>query len=160
MNIKSFSLTFILIVVTGIAHAQKSPLPLQGWADEYTYDEVGNRIKREYKWTIIAPKNNYHEEQTVDTLKERSDDKGLSSNILVKAYPNPVADEMIVENLSWKDNNTATVKISDITGRVLVEKNFKAAKEQFSLSSFIPGTYIVSYFLNNRSLITWKIIKK
>lgn len=137
------------------------PVVVNGLADEFTYDGAGNRVKREYHITVIAPKNNYHEEQPVDTLQEPSDNKLFAGQgILVKAYPNPVADEMIVENLSWKDGNTATVKISDIAGQLLQDKSFSTAKEQFSLSSFIPGTYTVSYFLNNHLYTTWKIIKK
>jgi hypothetical protein len=159
MKYKFFTLPIIcLLLFMGRAFSQPT---VSGLADEFTYDGAGNRIKREYHVTIIAPKNSYHEEQRVDTLKERSDNKLFAgSSILVKAYPNPVADEMIVENLSWKNGSIATVKISDIAGRLLQEKTFRTAKEGFSLSTYIVGTYTVSYYLDNHLYTTWKIIKK
>jgi hypothetical protein len=157
MKIK-FLLFLCLPFIGGQAFSQKK---VSGYADVFTYDAVGNRIKREYIWTVVSSKNSFHEEQQVDTLKEPSDNNHFANTgIIVKAYPNPVADEMIVENLSWKDGSKATVKITDITGRVLQEKSFNTAKEQFTLASFVTGTYIVSYYLNSHLFTTWKIIKK
>lgn len=155
-----FLITSCLLAISIQAYSQ-TPGVAYGHADVFTYDAMGNRIKREYKWAIVSPKNNYHDELPVDTLREASNDNRFAGKgILVKAYPNPVADEMIVENLSWKDGSSATVIISDIAGRRLQAKSFRTAKEQFSLSSFVPGSYTVSYYLDNHLYTTWKIIKK
>jgi hypothetical protein len=121
-------------------------------ADEFSYDNAGNRIKREYIYTIISPKQG----RPVDTLVQQFRKEELT----VRAYPNPVANEMIVENLSWKEGYKATVSINDITGKLLQTKSFNAAKEQFSLANLVPGTYTVQYYLNGKILTTWKIVKK
>ena len=153
-------LSLFSVFITSNVFAQSGSNPIQGYGDVYTYDGAGNRVKREYLYTIVAY-NKHHEEQPVDTLKENFDSKSLfGKDVIIKAYPNPVADEMIVENLSWKDGSRATVKILDITGKLLQDRSFNNAKEQFSLSGIIPGTYTVSYYLNDHLLTTWKIIKK
>ena len=151
------------LVSTGLfAQIGQAPPPVSGHADVFTYDGSGNRIKREYIITIIAPKQNNEEEHAVDTLRQQFDNGpgNLKDKILVKAYPNPVADQMIVENLSWKDGYKATIKIYDIAGKQVQVKPVDKAKEYFWLSSYAPGVYQVHYYLDGALLTTWKIVKK
>lgn len=132
-----------------------------GQAIEFQYDGIGNRVLRFHNPSAILNKygDTVRHDSPADTIKKAT----LSErDILVKAYPNPVADELIVENLSWndKDNSTATVKIFDVAGKAILSRSFRQHKDQFSLASLVPGTYTVLYYINDRLISNWKIIKK
>jgi hypothetical protein len=153
---------FIILAISLII-SPKISFAQVGEAIKYEYDGAGKRIKRYYDPAAVLNKHG-------DTLTENSPadklirDKGISKlkdTILLKAYPNPTSDELIVENLSWKDDfNKATVKIFDITGKLIQSRTLNEARGQFSLSSLVPGIYQVHYYLDNDLLTTWKIIKK
>lgn len=155
---KKHMLSFISVFLLTASYNKMSAQ--QGQAILFDYDANGQRVLRHYDPNVMLAKNG-------DTLNHQSPPdtiiglKGITKeSILVRAYPNPVADEMIVENLSWKEQYKAVVKIFDITGKLVTATSFVEARRQFSLASVVPGTYHVHYYLNSQLLTTWKIIKK
>jgi hypothetical protein len=148
---------FILLCITlgGISSSYAQP-PTMGEGIVFEYDNVGNRIVRKFElMTIIARKQGI--EEPVDTLIESfNNDK---KNIIVRSYPNPVADNLIVENLSWNDNDHATVRLYDIAGKLIYTKNITQSKDNIPFTVIAYGTYHVHYYLNGKLLTTWKIIK-
>lgn len=77
----------------------------------------------------------------------------------MKAYPNPVQDVLFVENRSWEDGSTATLKLYDVTGKLLWERTTTQPKENISMNTLPPGNYHVKYYLGYTYLISWKITK-
>jgi len=150
------ALIFELLLLTYESKAQT----ITGPGIEYYHDALGNRYQRKYNSQAVLNKNGdtLNHLSPPDTIQQ-SNDRNIDQ-LLIKAYPNPVADELIVENLSWDDKNKAAVKIYDITGRLLQAKHFNSAKQNFSLAYLAQGIYQVSYYLNDRVIYTWKVVKK
>jgi hypothetical protein len=119
-------------------------------SEVYTYDASGYRIKRECK--IYQFK---HGKQPIDTLIQQ--DK--KSDYIIKSYPNPTTDMVTIESLNWDEKNNVVVKLYDVSGKIIYSKLLVSAKDNIPFSGVAPGTYQVSYYLNNRLLTTWKIIK-
>lgn len=101
--------------------------------------------------------------QQADTVigyfPEDDNEKVLNSRIFVRAYPNPVQDILIVENLSWKEGSNATLKIYDVSGKVIMEKTTVQPKETIQMKTLPPGNYYVKYYTNFTFLTTLKITK-
>jgi hypothetical protein len=81
------------------------------------------------------------------------DDEKKGTEVLI--YPNPVTSEMSVSTM---EKGEVGLKISDLSGRILLEQAF-SDKEQFDFSSFTAGLYIARFSLNDGTIITKKIVK-
>lgn len=149
-------LVSLLVCVFVLLMVEPCPAQVQGFADEFRYDDSGNRIRRTYKIAIISLRQTQGEEYQVDTLVESL----KWGQFAIKVYPNPTSDHIIIESSNWKQENSVTIKILDINGRVKHERLVTEAKERLFLETYTPGTYLVQYYLNSRLLSTWKIIKQ
>ncbi len=149
-------LSSILLLLTCLTNATAQT----GNAIIFDYDANGQRVLRHLDPAAVLNKygDTLTRQSPPDTL--RGVQGNLAGAILVKAYPNPTADEVIIENLSWKDPSEAVVKIFDIAGKLIQTNRFSAPRKEFSLASVVPGVYQVHYYLNGELLTTWKIIKK
>lgn len=144
--------TLIAILFSLACEAQT----INDYAHLYGHDLNGNRVSRKHMITLIQAKRGGKE---VDTLHETfGAEKKDEFKIVV--YPNPTASAVIVESLSWIDNQNANVKIYDMSGKYLTEKTLTSAKEILYLGTFAAGMYQMQYFLNNKLVTTWKIVKK
>lgn len=131
-----------------------------GQGIEYRYNGAGFRELRYYDPnTIIKQKPGGSSEQQADTVIGLQQYKDNVEKEFVRAYPNPVIDNLFIENLYWKDGSQASVKVLDVTGKLLLSKPLLSAKEQIDLRNLIPGSYNVNYFINNEYVISWKIVK-
>jgi len=149
-------LSFLIVCDTDIT-AQ----PVYGMATLFDYNADGTRKERRTEpYTIISPKPGRGGEP-VDTLTQEFDKNILNSDkeIIVRAYPNPVTNMLIVENLTWNNTNNIVIKLFDITGKHLLSKTTTSAKEQIPFSNYPPGAYHVHYYRNEKLLTDWKIIK-
>ncbi len=148
---KYLPITIIALLLSVSSYAQS---PTWGYSDNFTYDGAGNRVLRFYDYTIVSKPGTTQEQQT-DTLQEHLQ----TTQITVKAYPNPTSDMLVIENQNWKPANKVKVVIFDIAGKLILAKNFLEAKENISLKNLAPGTYQVNYYLDERLLTNWQIIK-
>lgn len=136
----------------------------QGPGVVFDYDGAGYRILREFDANASLSKPGKDSTgQQADTIigyyaKEETNEI-LDERIFVRAYPNPVQNELYVENLSWQEGNSATLKLYDISGKLLLEKTTAQPKESIGMNSLPPGNYHVKYYTNYTYLISWKITK-
>jgi hypothetical protein len=83
----------------------------------------------------------------------------IDMNHLIKVYPNPTADIVIVELLGSDATNTSNITVYSMQGSKLLQKSFNGeSKFQFSLSGKPIGMYMVQVQSGNRSEMA-KIIK-
>ena len=148
------AILFLLLALTNV-EAQT------GNATIFDYDANGQRVLRylEPLATLNKFGDTLTKESPPDTINRLLPDLN-NKHIVVKAYPNPVANELIIENLTWDVEHTATVKVFDITGKFIQSRTITTALERLPLSSVAPGTYQVHYYLDGELLTTWKIIKQ
>ena len=81
---------------------------------------------------------------------------GVSSAYGFSIYPNPTTDKI---NIDFADNEIQQIKISDLTGKTILEKNTFKKNQAIDLSDFKSGTYIFS-MQTAEGIITRKIMKK
>jgi len=87
---------------------------------------------------------------------------GLLSDygIIVKVYPNPVPDILVIETQSIKFENI-TLKLFDITGKMLISKPLTGNKEDFNMQIYKQGNYLLKIYTNNDLPVqSFKIIKE
>jgi hypothetical protein len=149
-------LTFCLIVIlfgSFKSACQTSYIP----AVTVTYDNAGNRLVRQIKTICVG----IGCDDATERLEESSQtsNKLIDSSIKVKAYPNPINENLFVENLSWNETDKVIIKVYNMNGNLIINQNLFKAKGKISFLNFPPGSYIVEYFLNDLMIENWKIIK-
>ena len=84
---------------------------------------------------------------------------GITENELtnenVEVYPNPFNDKLTI---SLNDNQTSDIIITDITGKVVINKTSSNKLTQIDMSSLSAGQYIVT-IKNGTSVIARKVVK-
>lgn len=163
LNLPITKIILIVVLLLSFNLQKSSAQTVMGMATLFEYDAAGNRVERRTEpFTIISPKpGKDNEEEKVDTLTQEFDKNIMHRNegIVIKAYPNPVSNMLIIENLSWNEKNNITIMLFDVAGKHILTKSTHSAKEQIPFSSVAPGTYQVHYYLDNKLLTNWKIIK-
>lgn len=77
----------------------------------------------------------------------------------IVAYPNPVTEELSVDNRTWKDGSVATFIVYDMNGKVVIKKELTEAKGSVQFHGLAPGTYMAQYYINGTPLQEWKIVR-
>jgi len=80
----------------------------------------------------------------------------MNENMLIKVYPNPVIDNMVVET----ELSIANIKILNMTGSVLKNINAEDGQNEFFLGDLSKGIYILQVNFIGGSKTSMKIIKK
>jgi hypothetical protein len=160
-NIKFNSLhmkCFIVSLITLFLFSVKSlAQPVYGEASVFYYTAAGDRGVRNFTIDQLISYKHGDSSAVIDTATKKT--TIADHDIVIRAYPNPVLDLLTVEGLNWKNTDRATVKLYDIAGNFLSEKNIDQSKDNLPFSGFPPGTYQVHYYLNNKILAVWKITK-
>ncbi len=78
-------------------------------------------------------------------------------NQQVSLYPSIVKNELCIEH---KQTNSLHLKLIDINGKLIFERNIINNKEKVDLSELKSGSYIVQLFENDKLIQTEKIIKE
>lgn len=154
---KHLFILLAFVAVTVAVQAQTGPGII------FRYDQAGYRIVREFNnWASLAKPGKDSTGQQADTVIgyfQNEEKTPLDRNVFVRAYPNPVRDVLFVENLSWQDGGSATLKIYDISGKLIMEKTTTQPKETIQMGALPPGNYHVKYYTNYTYLISWQIAK-
>lgn len=77
-----------------------------------------------------------------------------SANMLLSVYPNPVHDKFTLVS-----SESARIKIVDIQGKLLLEKDNLSASETVDISNFTSGIYFLQTFDNKKTNVA-KLIKQ
>lgn len=132
----------ILLAVIRISTAFSVDVPGY-WFD---YDAAGNRKIREYK--DITLKQGIYE--------EGNEQIGVYG---INIYPNPAKSFLELKISNLKKDSKAILKIVDVLGRLVMEKEKLSESNTLDVSKFTNGIYIMEIIIDgNRS--NWKIIKE
>jgi len=89
--------------------------------------------------------------------------KVTPKNYLFAAYPNPTQNKIHIP-FQLLEKGEVAIKITDITGKVLVEQTFMANSGQqenvFDVSSIASGLYFYTLTLNGEKVSTRKFLKQ
>jgi hypothetical protein len=111
---------------------------------QYSYDDAGNRIKKEID---LNP----------GQLRKKSPLSDQISGQTLKIYPNPTTETIKVE-VDSLSNQSTTIALYDINGRLVLEQAALSLVNEVDLSQFANGKYILR-FRNGEEISNWVIIK-
>ncbi|MEL6140013.1 MAG: T9SS type A sorting domain-containing protein, partial [Bacteroidota bacterium] len=78
-------------------------------------------------------------------------------NLRLDVFPNPTVGQLTVTG-DW--NRGDRIQMVDLLGRPLLEKELNPEREEFQMSSYPAGTYILSILREGRPLKTFRVIKQ
>lgn len=153
----------MLLSFVNKAYAQP-PYSFSGPVAVFTYDNAGNRVKREIKNICVGI--GCPPEEAGGPVGKPANPNGVKNlqdapagNLAIDAYPNPTENELYISNSTWHNKDAALVVVYDINSKVVIKKEITQAKDKISFEKMMPGTYMVQYYLNNVPAQLWKIIK-
>lgn len=117
---------------------------------KYSYDNAGNRIKREIVMKTKAP---YEE---VSTTTEYFSEKLSEKDIRI--YPNPTKGRLKIEIVGYENSDRCTLRILNVSGQQILSAHANSPCTELDISSKANGVYILYISLNNKET-AWKIIK-
>ena len=79
-----------------------------------------------------------------------------TTNFLVKIYPNPTKEVIFITHPS---SNSFKVFISDLTGKVLLQKEV-GKQEPINIEKYPTGTYLINVITEDKKTNSYKIIKQ
>ena len=79
-----------------------------------------------------------------------------TTNLLVKVYPNPTKEVIFITHPS---SNSFKVLISDLTGKVLLQKDV-GKQEPINVERYPNGTYLINVTTEDKKTNSYKIIKQ
>lgn len=136
---------------------------------EFTYDENGNRIRREMiPLRIINPNDTTNADSTNNA--NNTAQNNLSGNDStqytshlgdqeIKIYPNPTSGELKMEISNFVTGSSGFITVVDLTGRLIYQSNTVSASNIINLSSALVGNYILKVILDGRSK-EWVVVKE
>jgi hypothetical protein len=149
------TLLFALIILWCLAIGECTA---QTWVPgaKFEYDGVGNRIVRRMDMVCIGCRP-----AQLDSLKGDNPINAIvvGDEIMLDAYPNPTNTDLTINNRTWKQTDKALVTVSDIQGKTIVSQQFSQATDVVPFARLTPGTYLVNYYLNEKSAKVWRVIK-
>ena len=114
----------------------------------YSYDQAGNRVKREIVMSLLAPRKSSTTSFT-EVLAKKS----------IRIYPNPNKGQLRVEIVGHEATDNSLLQVYNATGALLINKKATSAITNINLTSQPNGIYILQINLNGETT-KWKIIKK
>lgn len=133
------------------------------------YDAKGNRILRKIDtacidcpYTPTEPDYPSARPQgdTITTTSVINAEIEPVEPLLLLLYPNPTHEDIVIENKSWKVTDKAKISVFDIAGRKIFELSTSSNKEQIKLAGIPPGIYQVHYYINEKFIQIWKVVKQ
>lgn len=116
----------------------------------YTYDNAGNRTKKEIVLT-----------STRSTLSEEDEQKPYveeMQNHEIKIYPNPTKGVLNIKILGPNEIH-GQISIYNIVGKLIEKVEMTSNEQSFDLSTNPKGIYIMQIMINDK-VSSWKIIKE
>lgn len=126
------------------------PFSIYAQSISYTYDNSGNRIKRE----IVFSTRNKPGHSSVENLF--TDDMLGDKNIRI--YPNATKGTLKVEITGYESSDNGSILLHSMSGQMLMSENITSQETKIDISSYHDGVYILQINLNGKS-ISWKVLK-
>jgi hypothetical protein len=107
----------------------------------YSYDASGNRITREYEVLPPSPPPNN------PWRKKAPEDSTKVSALEIKAYPNPVHDEVRIEIITDEElTGNEQLFLYSETGQLIQTFNLRQHSKTLNTSSLAKGKYVLRLF--------------
>ena len=113
---------------------------------KYSYDNAGNRTKREIVFTRSEA---MEDEENSEMVSEHE----------IQIYPNPTEGDLNVSISNISNDNQAAITLYDISGRLLKKEDATTGRVNIDISGVANGIYIMQIMIDEK-VTTWKIIKK
>lgn len=145
-------LLIIVLICTGLSQFPNSFCQTV----TYSYDDVGNMVVR----GVISLKSAQADK---GSLNAEEDDEFIDKTFadkVVKIYPNPTSGFLEIE-IPYNQDELPIIKITvtDLSGRVIIDKMTEQGRTSIDLSSSPNGMYLLN--LKKGTVISvWKVIKQ
>lgn len=121
-----------------------------------------SRVQADYSFQDAAPRKGlqYYRLKMVDTdgsfAYSAIRSLNMGSTELISAYPNPVVDKLRIGT----NVELASLKVTDLTGRSLLELSRPKAGQEFNMKNYPAGTYLVQIKTADGKSQIVKIVKQ
>lgn len=115
----------------------------------YSYDNAGNRVKRE----IVVNTKSVSDDSTPEYYSEMLAEKDI------RIYPNPTRGHLKVEVVGWDSADQCLLRLYNSAGQQVLSTRAGSSYTELDISSRSNGLYILHITLNGKET-AWKIIKK
>ncbi|WP_118976988.1 T9SS type A sorting domain-containing protein [Taibaiella koreensis] len=149
---KIISLTVLFMAFAVIAKAQVCKILI-------SYDDSGNRIKREKSCVGNRPENPADSVNLAAQGIGGGADKALGPVGLFEIYPNPTANQVNVRLDAISLQSACSLIITDATGKALSQRSLKDPVTTIGLNGYTDGTYFFMLYRGS-SVNTVKIVKE
>ena len=125
---------------------------------QFTYDNAGNRVKRQYLTCFVSDES---DEADLLALKANSKENNKtlntsSSKLNLKAFPNP--NNGVFEVLIENPQENAMLELYDFTGRKVSSQSVNASNIPMNISNMATGTYMLLYREPQKILGSLKLV--
>lgn len=138
---KRYLFCFVISMITINVNAQTKI--------NYTYDEMGNLIKRSDESNLKSRSR----QKDVEDLKNVSSDNEVS---IIEESP---SGKYIIKLRDFVDDNQATVRIYSESGAIVLNKKFGGSGTNIDISNQADGIYIMQINISNNYSSQWKLPK-
>ena len=128
---------------------------------EESGERFGMSVSINDEGSVVGIGADLNDENGIDAGNVRVFEYGIlkisnKENSFTKIYPNPTSG---ILNLNFCGNNIHQIKVSDITGKAIIERIEMQQNSTVDLSSFENGIYIIS-IKTDKEIFTTKIVKR
>ena len=125
---------------------------------QFTYDNAGNRVKRQYVTCFVNDESNENDLLALKANKQENN-KTLntsSSKINLKAFPNP--NNGVFQVLIENPQENSVLDLYDFTGRKVSSQSVNASSIPMNISNLATGTYMLLYREPQKILGSLKLV--
>ncbi|MDE6522924.1 MAG: T9SS type A sorting domain-containing protein [Muribaculaceae bacterium] len=119
----------------------------------YTYDNAGNRIKREI---VLSPKGKPASQENTNEMQPISD---MIADKNIRIHPNPTTGMLKVEITNYESGDLGNIYVYSINGHSIIHSKISSPLTDIDISSSPNGIYLLNIQLNGNST-TWRVIKQ
>jgi len=120
----------------------------------YTYDKAGNRTAR-----VISMNNSPAPPKGTEEKEVQPSFPDMIAKREVIIYPNPTKGLLTVEIKDYTAETKAEYRLTDMSGRTIIDRKAKSGNEILDLSRQVTGVYLLQISINGESVV-WKIVKE
>lgn len=158
---KQMKLTVILLLLLGFTglHAQEAvptaggTVTGSGGSVSYTIGQIAYTVNSGTGGSVSQGVQQPYE---IGVLTGLDDEWNI--NLIVKAYPNPATDYLIL-HLDNSDISGISYQLCDMNGRLLESQMVERSETTISMNLYVPSAYFLKVIQNNKEIKTFKIIK-